>query len=783
MSPPLIRKLEVFGPLPDRDKQALELATRHTRQVGAGRDLVREGDRPTECQLILQGFAYRHRTPDDGQRQIMGFEIPGDLCDLHGFLMGRADHAVATLTPCEVATLPRDVLMDWYEERPVVAHALWRGMLVDAAISRTWLLGIARRTARERVAHLLCEVLRRLQAVGLAEDGGGTLPFPPAEIADALGLSVVHVHRTLQSLHREGLVTPGVGQVTIDDPPGLQAACGFDPAYLYLKGDGDGQVRSQGSGRRLAGAANEALREVARERERMVAMLSHSQTLVCDWDGRVEVWTQGMERLFGYTPAEAMGTFARELLCSEFPEPWPAVVAALRGEGRWQGEVRHRHKDGSARFAHETWAVQPGLDDCAASLMAAVEDQTAVKRAEAALREANATLEARVEARTAELMAVEASLRQSQKMEAIGQLTGGLAHDFNNVLQGITGNLDLLRLRVEQGRVGTVARYLAAAQKSVQRAAALTHRLLAFARQLPLDATPVSLDALAVGMEELIRRTVGPSVQVELRLGDGLWLVRCDEGQLENALLSLAINARDAMPDGGWLMISTGEVHLSAADLAGEEGTAPGAFATVAVTDTGAGMTPEVMARAFEPFFTTKPLGQGTGLGLSQIYGFVRQSGGVVRLESTPGQGTTVRIFLPRHELADDAMEGDGTGDVVLLVEDEEELRQTAAEWLRELGYRVLEAPNGAAALRLLDGGSRVDVLVADMGLPGGLDGRQVADAARGRRPGLPVLFMTGYAETGTAEPEAETISKPFPLEVLAERIGAVLEAARPSRG
>ncbi len=485
-----------------------------------------------------------------------------------------------------------------------------------------------------------------------------------------------------------------------------------------------------------------------------------------------------MERLFGYAPAEAVGALARELLCSGFPEPWPAMVAALRHGGGWQGEVRHRHKDGSARFAQETWAVQPGLDGAASSLMAAVEDQTAVKRAEEALREANATLEARVETRTAELMAVEAALRQSQKMEAIGQLTGGIAHDFNNVLQGITGSLEMMQRRVDQGRAGEAGRHLAAARRSVQRAAALTHRLLAFARQLPLDPVPV-------GMEELIRRTVGPSVQVEVRLGDGLWLVSCDEGQLENALLNLAINARDAMAEGGWLTISTGETHLSAADLAGEDATAPGAFATVAVTDTGMGMAPEVVAHAFEPFFTTKPLGQGTGLGLSQIYGFVRQSGGVVRLESAPGQGTTVRIFLPRHKPApaDEAEEGDGASDVVLLVEDEEELRQTVAEWLRDLGYRVLEAPDGAAALRLLDGGGRVDVLVADMGLPGGLDGRQVADAARGRRPGLPVLFMTGYAEAGAAGPGAETIGKPFSLDLLAEHIGAVLEAARPGRG
>ena len=394
MPMPFIRKLEAFGPLSDWDKQALAQATRRTRRVAAGHALVREGDHPTECQLILQGFAYRHRTLEDGQRQIMSFEVSGDLCDLHGFMMGRADHGITTLTPCTVATLPHDVLIGWYEERPAVAHALWRGMLVDAAISRTWLLNIARRPARGRVSHMLCEVLRRLQAVGLAEDGGGTLPIPLATIADALGLSVVHVNRALQDLRREGLVTPGEEQVTIDDPPGLQGAGGFDPAYLCIKGDGDGQIRRQTSGRQSARATDETRRDAARER--MVAMLGHSQTLVCNWDGRVETWTRGMERLFGFAPAEAVGTLARELLCSEFPEPWPAVVAALRRDGQWQGKVRHQHKDGSARFAQETWAVYPGLQGAATSLVAAVEDQTAVKRAEEALREANAALAAEV---------------------------------------------------------------------------------------------------------------------------------------------------------------------------------------------------------------------------------------------------------------------------------------------------------------------------------------------------------------------------------------------------
>lgn len=320
MSSLFIRKLEAFGLLPDEDRRAVEQAIGHTPWVDASRALVREGDRLTECHLILQGLAYRYRTLDDGRRQIMGFEVPGDLCSLPGLLLGQADCAVATLTPCRVATLPRAVLMDWYEGRPAVARALWHGTLVDAAISRTWLLNIGRRTARERIAHLLCEVLQRLHAVGLAE-GGGTLPIPPVVIADALGLSVVHVNRALQRLHGEGLVTPGDAQVTVHDSPGLQAVGGFDPAYLSLGGGVDVRAEGQGPGRQLASAPDAALREVARKRERMLAMLGHSQTLVCDWEGRVEAWSQGMERLFGFTPNEAVGTLARELLHSELPEP------------------------------------------------------------------------------------------------------------------------------------------------------------------------------------------------------------------------------------------------------------------------------------------------------------------------------------------------------------------------------------------------------------------------------------------------------------------------------
>ena len=428
-----------------------------------------------------------------------------------------------------------------------------------------------------------------------------------------------------------------------------------------------------------------------------------------------------------------------------------------------------------------------------ANLLAAAVDRL---RIVGELRQVNEALEARVAERTAELMAAEAALRQSQKMEAVGQLTGGIAHDFNNMLQAIGSSLELMQGRIARGRVDEAGQLAEAARGTVKRAAALTHRLLAFARRQVLQPRPVDLDALIGGMAELVRRTVEPAITVELRLGDGLSPVSCDPHQLENALLNLAINARDAMPGGGTLTISTADVRLSPADVAGQEGAQPGPYVEIAVADTGTGMDEATRERAFEPFFTTKPIGQGTGLGLSQLHGFARQSGGCVRLDSAPGQGTTVRFYLPRHErgataeaIAPDAAEGGlptGAGGTVLLVEDEAQVRAVAAQALRELGHHVLEAGDGAAALRVLQGslGARVDVLVTDVGLPGGLNGRQVAEMARERRPGLPVLFITGYAGAaleGQLVPGMEVIGKPFALDALANRVRAMIEAASAS--
>ena len=452
-----------------------------------------------------------------------------------------------------------------------------------------------------------------------------------------------------------------------------------------------------------------------------------------------------------------------------------------------------RSDTGEVRWMARRGEPRPETGGDATHFVGVVYDVTDRKRLEGELLDLNETLEARVAERTAELQAAEETLRQSQKMEVVGQLTGGIAHDFNNMLQGIGGALEMMQRRVEQGRAAETGHYVTSALKTVERAGALTHRLLAFARRQALQPKPVVLDMLVESMAELIRRTVGPAITVELQMGDSSWSVLCDPNQLENALLNLAINARDAMLEGGHLVVFTRDVNLSAADVAGQEGARPGEYVEVAVVDTGIGIPSQVLARVFEPFFTTKPMGQGTGLGLSQVYGFMRQSSGVVRLESVPGRGTTVRLCLPRHarismgEAAEpnkaDALQA-GVGEAVLLVEDEADVRALAAEALRELGYRVLEAADGPAALRLLGGNIRVDLLVSDVGLPGGLNGRQVADAARETRPDLPVLFITGYAGgavEGALPAGMTVIGKPFALDVLAAKVRNMIEGKRPA--
>jgi PAS domain S-box-containing protein len=388
----------------------------------------------------------------------------------------------------------------------------------------------------------------------------------------------------------------------------------------------------------------------------------------------------------------------------------------------------------------------------------------------------------------------EEALRQAQKMEAVGQLTGGIAHDFNNLLAGIMGSLELLQRRLMSGRTDGVERYCAAAITSAQRASALTQRLLAFARRQPLDPKMVDSNRLVASMEDLLRRSLGPGIALEMVLAGGLWPTMSDPNQLESAILNLAINARDAMPEGGSLTIETGNAFLDDAYCRAQaDEVRPGQYVQVSVTDTGTGMTPEIIAKAFDPFFTTKPTGQGTGLGLSMVYGFVKQSDGHVRIYSEAGQGTTFKIYLPRYRgRTDEAEAGMDTnasdefraeaGETVLVVDDEPTVRMLVMETLEELGYDAIEANDGPAGLTVLQSEARVDLLVTDVGLPG-LNGRQLADAARVTRPGLKVLFMTGYAHNaaigqGTAlEPGMEIMTKPFALDDLAKKIRDMIEA------
>ena len=418
------------------------------------------------------------------------------------------------------------------------------------------------------------------------------------------------------------------------------------------------------------------------------------------------------------------------------------------------------------------------------------------------LREAGMTLELQVSERTEELAEanrrllqeaaerekMESDLRQSQKMEAVGQLTGGIAHDFNNLLTGIVGSLDVMQRRIARGQTNNLDRFIDAAVTSANRAAALTHRLLAFARRQPLDPKQTDANTLIVGMSDLLRRTMSESIELQVLTSSNLWQTLCDPHQLENAILNLAINARDAMPNGGLLTIETSNGTFADA-FEPVQGATPSEYVLIRVTDTGTGMSPEVAARAFDPFFTTKPLGQGTGLGLSMIYGFTRQSEGHARIESRVGHGTSINLYLPRFKGdvvtlpdADIIIEHlPGAGETVLVVEDEPIVRDLIVEALQVAGYRTMQAVDGFSGLRILQSGVHLDLLVTDVGLPG-MNGRQLADQARQSRPDLKVIFITGYAETvanasGFLDSRMAMVTKPFTPDALLSRIRAMIDS------
>ena len=418
-----------------------------------------------------------------------------------------------------------------------------------------------------------------------------------------------------------------------------------------------------------------------------------------------------------------------------------------------------------------------------------VEAREVLARSRSQLEKLVAERTAALELEMASRARAEATLRQSQKMEAIGQLTGGIAHDFNNMLTGVIGAMELMKRRIAVGRVEDLERFLDAALSSAQRAAALTARLLAFSRRQTLDPQPLDVNGLLQSLDDLLRRSIRENILLKFAPAQDLPFARADSNQLENAIINLVVNARDAMPDGGELNLETRAVDLDAADVATQPEIAAGRYVVISVSDTGVGMTPEIVEKAFDPFYTTKPLGQGTGLGLSMVYGFARQSDGQVRIRSQPGVGTTVSLYLPisvravkqsSDKVADVAPEGHGQ--TVLLVEDDPSVRILVREVLEELSYRAIEAEEGNAALEALRSSRKIDLMISDVGLPG-INGRQLAEAARQLRPELSILFITGYAENAAIRAEflganMSMITKPFALDTLANKIAELM--ARP---
>jgi PAS domain S-box-containing protein len=588
---------------------------------------------------------------------------------------------------------------------------------------------------------------------------------------------------------------PFVGQsvqATLHRTPGAPPETRFlDFVYQPMR-DADGSVSGifvEGIDVTSAHDAVAALKESeAQFRTLAEAMPDHVWT--ARPDGYLDWFNSGVYDYSGAQLGELDGAgWGHIVHPGDLPQAGMRWAAALSSGETYESEFRLRRADGVYRW-HIARAVPLRGDDGVITRWIGtntdIEDQKATAQA---LADLNITLEQQVQERTGELMATEEALRQSQKMEAVGQLTGGIAHDFNNLLAGITGSLDLLQTRLDQGRLEAIPRYMDAAQGAARRAAALTQRLLAFSRRQQLSPVPTDCNRLVAGLEDLIRRTVGPSVEMEVVGAGGLWSTLVDPNQLENALLNLCINARDAMPDGGRLTIETANKWLDDRAARDRE-LSPGQYISVCVTDTGTGMTADVVARAFDPFFTTKPLGRGTGLGLSMIYGFVRQSGGQVRIYSEVGQGTTMCLYLPRYvgDATDlePSMRGavadfGGHGETVLVVDDEPTVRMLILDVLSEAGYQALEAVDGPSGLRILEADARVDLLITDVGLPGGINGRQLADAGRAVRPGLKVLFITGYAENavighGHLDPGMQVITKPFAIDSLGDKIRRMID-------
>jgi PAS domain S-box-containing protein len=582
--------------------------------------------------------------------------------------------------------------------------------------------------------------------------------------------------------------------------------------YRFLRADGSYAVVLD-RGAVLRGAAGEPLRmigamldlsgrkaaeAVLADREERLRLATEAGDMGF-WDvdllQDVLIWPARTKAMFGISP-DAEVTL-RDFYAGLHPDDYDATSAAFAAAAdpllRTRYDVEYRtigKEDGVVR-----WVAAKGRglfegDRCVRLLGVAI-DVTARRAADARLQELNERLESRVLEEVAERSRVEDALRQSQKMEAVGQLTGGIAHDFNNMLTTIMGPLDLLQTRLGDSDP-RIQRYIDMALDGARRAAQLTQRLLAFSRRQPLQPVPVDANRLVAGMSDLLAHSLGRSVRLETALAEGLWWIHADANQLENVILNLAVNARDAMPGGGRLAVETANCEVSPATATDHRGVPAGQYVMVVVSDSGTGMAPEVIAKAFEPFFTTKQVGQGTGLGLSQVYGFVKQSSGHVKICSEVGQGTAVRVYLPRHTGDVDAA-GVRTGvvpgvarkgrELILIVEDEPAVRQLSIDVLTELGYPVLAADGAAAALALLDAHPDIALMFTDVVMPE-VNGRELADEALRRRPDLKVLFTSGYSRNalehdGVLDPGVQLIGKPYALDALATRVRGMLSETR----
>ncbi len=519
--------------------------------------------------------------------------------------------------------------------------------------------------------------------------------------------------------------------------------------------------------------AQEALQQSEARFRLLIQGVIDYAIFMLDTTGHITNWNSGAQRMKGYAAEEIIGEhFSRFYTAEDRANGAPMQgLRTAEQTGKFETEGWRLRKDGT-RF----WAsvVIDAIRDDNGRLVGfakVTRDITERKLAQEALEETRA------------------ALFQAQKMEAVGQLTGGIAHDFNNLLQAIGGSLEVIERRLMTGQ-GDIQAYVTAARTSVDRAKTLTQRLLAFSRRQPLQPERTDLKTLVDGLRDLIERSVGEAIRVETRLAPELWPIWADANQVEAALLNLAINARDAMPHGGQLTIQGVNIHLDATAAASETGVLPGDYTLLEVADTGTGMSPDVLERAFEPFFTTKPLGQGTGLGLSQIYGFARQSGGYVRIDSEVGHGTSVKLYLPRSHQAEnlgsvpvkvpDQPQQPVPG-TVLVVEDEPIVRMLLVEALREQGATVLEAEDGNEALTILNSPVGIDLLVTDVGLPG-ITGQRVAETARSLRPDLKIIFLTGYACNAVLDkellaPHTRLLSKPIAIDQFLAQVNAMLRS------